>query len=322
MIEVVKRYLKENIDETVALRAWDARRLPIFLRATYDFHEVSLLGCEFLLLSFLREIPRVSEIKKHKAALRDYSDKPIVLCHRKISSFRRKTYLKHRIPFIVESGQVYLPFMSLDVGPAPKDSVPAREKVSRAGQIAFLLFLYDDELSINATAFAERFGLSPMTASRALNELYDARLLTYTIGGETGRRKDYSRRPDGGFFMSGESYLSSPVKRTVYVTAPPAGALVAGMEALADQTSLSPSKNPVRALYYKDADQLEVVSNVDRIQEERLVELQLWKYDPSLFSVSKYVDPASLYLSFQQETDERTRQALKELMEGQPWYAG
>lgn len=63
MIEVVKRYLKENIDETVALRAWDARRLPIFLRATYDFHEVSLLGCEFLLLSFLREIPRVSEIK-------------------------------------------------------------------------------------------------------------------------------------------------------------------------------------------------------------------------------------------------------------------
>jgi DNA-binding transcriptional regulator GbsR (MarR family) len=322
LISAVKEYLKENIDDHVIISPWNKKVLPIHLRETYDYHIVKLLDSEFLLLPVLYGNPGIEQVKKHQLTLREYSKLPIVILHKKISTYRRKAYLKNRIPFIVEGGQVYLPFMSLDISQTPKVIVQTSEKFSLLGQQAFLLFLYDVNLKMNATEFAEKFGVSNMSASRALNELNSARLLTYSIGGQTGRSKIYSRLPDDDYFIMGQNYLESPVKRTIYVTKAPTSAFIAGTEALSKLTSINPQKSPVRAIYYKDAGSLDVITNQDRIKEEKPVELQLWKYNPKTFSASEYVDLASLFLSLQGENDERVSQALEGLMREQTWYTG
>ncbi|MBC7087128.1 MAG: hypothetical protein H5T96_01420 [Tissierellales bacterium] len=60
----------------------------------------------------------------------------------------------------------------------------------------YIYFLYHKEEVINTTDFAKKLGFNTMTASRALNYLYYANLITYEIGGKTGRSKDYRRIAD------------------------------------------------------------------------------------------------------------------------------
>ena len=79
-----------------------------------------------------------------------------------------------------------------------------------------------------------------MTASRALNDLYDANLLIYEIGGKTGRSKEYRRISDPEYFEKGRRFIKSPVKKVVYVKSAPAGTLVAGLEALAELSMINP----------------------------------------------------------------------------------
>ena len=53
---------------------------------------------------------------------------------------------------------------------------------------------------VHATKFSSMVGGTVMTASRALNALYDAKLLTYETGGKTGRTKEYRRIADPEYF--------------------------------------------------------------------------------------------------------------------------
>ena len=47
---------------------------------------------------------------------------------------------------------------------------------------------------------------------------------------------------------------------------------------------------------------------------EKVVKVEVWKYDPMIFKNNDCVDTLSLYLSFENENDERTNEALNELM--------
>ena len=76
----------------------------------------------------------------------------------------------------------------------------------------------------------------------------------------------------------------------------------------------------MRSLSKLNKEQVEVVNNKDLIKDTELVELELWDYDPGLFSNNGHVDLLSLYASLKEETDERVEQALEEVLRGEPWY--
>ncbi|HHY23494.1 MAG TPA: MarR family transcriptional regulator, partial [Clostridiaceae bacterium] len=189
-------------------------------------------------------------------------------------------------------------------------------------QIAYLYFLYHKEDVVNMTEFAEKMGFTKMTASRALNDLYNANLLTYEIGGKTGRSKEYKRIPDPDYFLRGREYLKTPVKKIIYLKTKPLGALTAGFDALAGLSMINPPGRSVMAVDRNqlNKEQIEIVKNKDLIKDAQLVELQLWDYDPKLFSDKHHVDLLSLYASLKEETDERVEQALDEVLQGEPWY--
>jgi len=69
-----------------------------------------------------------------------------------------------------------------------------------------------------------------------------------------------------------------------------------------------------------DENQIEIVKNKDFIKDKKLVEIELWDYDPRLFSNSSNVDILSLYASLKDETDERVEQALEDVLRGELWY--
>jgi NADPH-dependent 7-cyano-7-deazaguanine reductase QueF-like protein len=322
LVMTAELYLKENIDEQITIKPWIKKNnFPVFLRDTYNFYEVTILGTRCILIEAVDEMPNIYQLQKHIKQIKNLTDRQIVLFYKDITRYRRKSLIENRIAFVIEDGQMYLPFLGLDLKKV-KEHVEEAKGFTAPAQIAYLYFLYHKEEVVNTTDFAKKLGFNKMTASRALNDLYHANLITYEIGGMTGRSKEYKRIKDPDYFLRGRNYLKTPVRKIIYTKTRPLDALTAGMEALSELSMINPPGHPIMAIDRNklNKEQVEVVNNKDLIKDTKLVELELWDYDPGLFSNNGHVDLLSLYASLKEETDERVRQALEEVLRGEPWY--
>ncbi|MCB2291442.1 hypothetical protein LGK97_17080 [Clostridium sp. CS001] len=316
MKNTLEYYLKEQIDSNVIIGPWNEKEyLPIFLSEIYTFYRMNILGESCLLIEINSEIPGIEFIKKHIKQISKSVDYKLVFFFKTLSAFRRKTLIESRIPFVVENGQMYLPFLGMDIKMTKDENVKVIEKFSSSTQLVFLHFLYNKDLLINTTELAGKIGASKMTASRALNDLYLLGLLTYEVSGKTGRSKRYKRIDDTYYYDRGSKYLKNPVSKVVYVDKDSAYDLpVAGLEALSTQSMLNPPKRPVRAMakqYIKNIKE-HIVTNKDKIADMDLIELQLWEYDPKILSKNYVVDLVSLIMSIDKSNDERVEIAIEE----------
>jgi predicted transcriptional regulator len=319
----IESYLQENVDSNVTIKPWyEKNKLPVFLRNNYNFHEMTVLGSPCILMEKADEMPGVVALQKHIKRVETVTNRQVVLFYKEISRYRRKSLIENRIPFVVEDGQMYLPFLALDLKKAAEHVENEVKHFTVSGQTAYLYFLYHKNEVVNMTEFAEKMECTKMTASRALNELYNANLITYEIGGKTGRSKEYKRLPDPEYFRKGRRYLKSPVKKIVFLETEPLAALTAGLDALAKLSMINPPAHPVIAIGREqfNTQKIEVIKNKDVIKDTQLMEVQIWDYDPRQFSRTKYVDPLSLYASLKDENDERIEHALEEVLQAEPWY--
>ncbi len=323
MTITAESYLKENVDDQVTIKPWHKEdTLPVFLRSNYNFYEMTILKTTCILMEITDEIPGINMLQKHIKRIETLTKREIVLLYKEISRYRRKSLIENRISFVVEDGQMYLPFLGLNLKKAPEQVKREVKHFTTSAQLAYLYFLYHKSKVVNMTEFAEMMGLTKMTASRALNDLYHAGLITYEIGGKTGRSKEYKRIADPDYFLKGRIYIKSPVKKIVYVKTEPTGVLTAGLEALAALSMINAPGHPVRAIG-KDRlkkQEVEIIENKDLIHDAHLIELQIWDYDPTQFSNKSHVDLMSLYASLKDENDERIEQALEKVLGGEIWY--
>lgn len=319
----VKRYLKDNIDEQTTIKNWDYMdEIPIFLRGIYKFYTMKILGNQCILLETIDEVPGIDAIKKHINTIEQITNEQIVFYYRKITRYRRKSLIQNKIPFVIEDGQIFLPFLGLHLKNIGDSLEKQISTFTPSAQMAYLYFLYNKETVVNTTEFSKVFGWNTMKSSRALNELYNAKLLIYEIGGKTGRSKYYSRISDPDYFQKGKVFLNSPIKKIVYVKNEPKNSLIAGLEALSELSMINPPRHKVRAIHIDNLNKnsLEIISNKDIIEDKKLVELQIWEYDPKLFMMKDIIDTASLYISLKKENDERIEQALEEVLRENKWY--
>lgn len=323
MIMAAETYLKENIDEHLTVKPWDQENLfPLFLRNSYRFYDLKILQIQCVLMEVLYETPNIDQLQKHIKQINNIADRQVVLFCKELSRYRRRSLIQKRIAFVIEDGQMYLPFLGLDLKKAQEQALKEVKHFTTPAQIAYLYFLYHKDEVVNMTKFAEKMGLNYMTASRALNELYHANLIIYEVGGKTGRSKEYKRIPDPDYFLNGRKHLKTPVRKIIYTRTKPLGALKAGLDALAVLSMLDKPNHPVMAIDRKqfNEEKLEIIRNKDLIKDTKPVELQLWDYDPKLFAVKQHVDLLSLYASLKEETNERVEQALVEALGGELWY--
>lgn len=319
----IELYLRDTIDESIAFQPWKRQsKVPLAFTELYGFRQVKILDTRCVVMEALQDWPRLESIQKHLNALNKLDDAHFVLCFKNLSTFRRKTLLQHRIPFITEEGQIYLPFITMKLHKASKREKQKNKQFAATTQLIFLYFLYHKDLNVNATELADRLSLNIMAASRSLNELYDNKLLNYVAGGKTGRSKIYLRIGDPEYYMIGSPLLKDPVQRTISTSESVDGALIGGLDALSHLSMINPPSRPIRAIYkgrYAESS-YPIVEDPEWHVAGKLVELQLWTYDPLKLSNQDVVDLLSLKLSLQEETDDRVVQALEELLGREPWY--
>jgi hypothetical protein len=323
----VHAYLHETLGIAPKVRGWPgAGKLPYFLQDTFEVRELKLLDRQMLLAIDKRpERQGLANVRGQLDKLRQLAGIPVVYVNGALASYERKRLIEQKVPFLVPGNQLYLPDLGIDLReyfrkpPAAPDN--ALSPATQAMLIAVLLRKPSPAKWQPAEVVSE-LGYSAMTLSRAVKELTAADIATLRTEGRA--RWLHKERTVAETWERAKPLLRSPVKRRFWARPvpkwKPPHVRLAGLSALARYSMLSEPQWPIYAV---SPAQWKTATNagIETLPEPLpgAYEWELWHYNPALIPESETVDPLSLALSLQGNTDERVQLALDELKGRFPW---
>ncbi|MEZ1438244.1 hypothetical protein QVM41_18415 [Pseudomonas shirazica] len=310
-------------------------RVPYTIRDSYKTYELSVpLGnnsaFNMMLLVSRDDVayPGIVKLQKHIELVRNVTNQVVVYVCSSLSTQDRRSLIMHQVNFIQPSFQMFIPEMALDL----RESFRQRREQSEvaallpAAQAMLLSCLYGgipDETHFTTNALLGDLGYSRVTLSKAVDQLLSLGVITPAKSELPWKTYAFNGSP-AEVFQKAKKHLRSPVKKRIGITrntipmAPEV--FIAGESALAKYTMLAEPKQAVWGMSKKVFNDMlalnafEVVESVDTIEEW----VEIWGY-PSL---RNYIaDAASLFLSLEDNPDERIQIALDELKEQVNWLA-
>ena len=312
-------------------------RVPYTIRDSYKTYELSVpmgnssaFNMMLLVSRDAIEYPGIVKLQKHIELVRNVTNQVVVYVCWSLSTQDRRSLIMHQVNFIQPSFQMFIPEMALDL----RESFRQRREQSEvaallpAAQAMLLSCLYagiPDETYFTTNALLGDLGYSRVTLSKAVDQLISLGVITPAKSELPWRTYAFNGSP-AEVFQKAKKHLRSPVKKRIGITrnaipmAP--GVFIAGETALAKYTMLAEPKQAVWGMSKKvfndmlALDAFEVVESVDTIEEW----VEIWGY-PSLTETQYMADTASLFLSLEDNPDERIQIALDELKEQVRWLA-
>lgn len=320
----IRLYLRQTLGADVAPSpSGVGTGLPPFLRERYTFLDADLLGHPLVLAldrADAEDLP--SAVQKHLAIVRASSKRDVVYVRERMTPFNRMRLIRHHVPFIVPRTQLYLPDLGTDLREHFKPWREPRPHFRPGTQsILISLLLRSNEGAVSASRVAATPNYSPMTMSRAFDELVDAGLATSeTRGRERWISLQGSHRD---VWSRAQAWLRSPVKSRHFVH--PATfvhpGMKAGLSALAAYTDLEDPPAPTVAIERRSWMRMKRDEHVHvfPLEEVGAIEVEVWSYSPLPFRETSVVDPLSLFLSLAHLRNERVHHALNEMIASLPW---
>ncbi len=297
--------------------------LPIYMTAKRSFFILSHGGIRFLLVK-TDEGERFGSLALERQAgqISSRYEMPVAFGFGNISRAQRDSLMERNIPFISDSGQLYLPFLGMSLSDrfVRRREINA-EKMMPTTQALFLHVLYrckDDPIMKKDAA--EAIDVTNTTITRASEQLISMGLLSEEVHG----REHYMRATETGrkLYEKAVPYLIDPIQtvRTAVKSDEYDSCPLSGESALAACTMLNEPVIITRAVYKSDYDDSRVMI-ADSLwnDDKEMMSIELWKYDPALFAENGIVDPVSLALSFKENVDERIEEALEDYLENYQW---
>ena len=320
-------YLHETLGIALKVRAWPGTgKLPYFLQEAFDVRELKLLD-RLILLAIDRQTNKhgLANVRVQLDKLRQLAGMPVVYVTGALASYERKRLIEQKVPFMVPGNQLYLPDLGIDLREYFRQRPPALETaLSPATQAMLIAVLLRKpwRAEWQPAEVVNDLGYTAMTLSRAVKEFTTAGIATVRTEGRA--RWLQSERTAAQTWEHAKPLLRSPIKRRFWAKPvsnwKPQHVRLAGMSALARNSMLAEPQWPIYALsqaQWKSAAQ----AGVETLPEPLpgVCEWELWHYSPAIVQNSETVDPLSLTLSLQGNTDERVQLALDELKERFPW---
>ena len=306
-----------------------AKSLPVFVSQVYEIHRATLFDREYwLLLCQGKDRPTPAEVEKHLKLARSTLGPNVAFVFLVLPAFDRKRLIQRRIPFVVPGRQAYLPVALIDLREKAKGGQrlldEPKERLSAPAQVLVLYHLQtkrdSDEWPLSK--WVDVLGYSRSTLTRVYRELAATSLCKpVAVGRHVTLIFPPQRRE---LWESALPHLGSPVRTRSRAKILDTGLQVheAGMTALARLTMIDGGRERVYAMSsaaFEAAREDRRLVQTD-YPEEGAIQIERWKYAPGLLSPdSRMVDQMSLYLSLQDDRDERTQAALAELLEQVQW---
>lgn len=331
-----KSYIEYVLGMTVRLERVHPK-IPFSIQDSYKTYELSIpTGHDSALAMMLlvsredADYPGVVKLQKHVELVRKVTPHVVAFVCRSMTAQERRSLITHQINFIQPGFQMFIPEIALDL----RESFRHRREQSEvtallpAAQAMLLSCLYagiPDKTYFTTNALLGDLGYSRVTLSKAVDQLTSLEVITPAKSELHWRTYTFSGSP-AQVFQKAKRFLRSPVKKRIGITrnavrmAP--GVCLAGETALAKFTMLAEPKQSVWGMTIKVFNDMlaweafEVVDSVDAIEEW----VEIWTY-PSLTEREYIADPASLFLSLEDNPDERIQIALDELKEKVQWLA-
>ena len=324
IFEKLENYLLESLGQTVKAEPWkETGGLPFYLGKMFQYAKVNLLGKTCLLLVADEEEEEAGPAKtaKHCMNVQTTTGLPCILVRETITNYQRKVLVSLGMPFIVPEKHIYLPGLGIDFKERyTKVTETTNHKLSPDTRFAILHILVHGPMTeVTPALLADQLGYTRMTMTRALDELRRAEIGTltrkgkYRLWGFEGSRKD--------LWEQAKELLISSVKKKLWIGSPlDFDKVVAGLSALDHYSMIAGPSLPVYAVGRREwkhrlAKQVQILPYPD----QAILQLEIWEYDPKVFSSEGYTDPFSLYLSLRESQDERVQMALEEMMEAIKW---
>lgn len=320
-----ERHLKENLDIPATAKKWDGvDSLPFFLRDSYTFYEVSLLNTPCLLMvahDNNEQTPAI--IRKQMLQVQAKWDGELIYLCSSVSAYNRKRLIEQKVPFVVPGNQMYLPMLGIDLREHFRQIRSAAPgKLSPSTQAVVLHALLHGPKDYTPSRLANQLGYTVMTLTRAFDELASLGLGEVVTEG----RERVLRFSDGkkDLWQRSREFMRSPVKKRTFIRPLEQRwcGTPAGLTALAHFTLLAPPSTPVYAVSLDDWKSMKLTNAILELPaaEAQSHEVEIWNYSPLLFKEEDdVVDRFSLYLSLQDNVDERVQSALEKMMEEVLW---
>lgn len=306
-----------------AVEEIDSRTLPVYLSARRSFFRLSWAGNDFTLVKVSpKEKFGVIAFEKQAVLLSEKYGMPVVFEFENISKAQRDSLIERNIPFISDSGQLYLPFLGMALSNRFTKPKEIREgKMMPVTQALFLYMLYrSNGKPVIKKDAAKALGVTRTSITRASDQLSDMGLISQEMHG----KEYFMTVTENGktLYEKAKPYLISPVQKVITISEKDVNKELplSGESALSKCTMLNPPKNPARAVYKADVDTNKLHEiDVRWEPEEKVIQLELWKYDPALFAKYGIVDPVSLSMCFEENVDERIEGSVEDYLEGYKW---
>jgi len=324
LIKDFERYLIETLGIAIEVEKWKrATKLPFYLRDRYQFYRTNFLNQPLLVMAARKETEQTpATIRKHLIAVCDLWEGEAIYLAQQATAYNRKRLIEHKVPFVIPGNQMYLPMFAIDLREYFRTIRKSIPKFSPSTQTVVLhaLISYDAE-TYTPKKLSKKLGYSPMTLTRAFDELETCEIGEVTMKGR--ERVLYFPESRNELWEKVKLNMRNPVKRRAWITHEFMSWLKikAGLNALAHYSLLN---EPARKTFAVSADEwkfqqqrntiIEVPSN-----EPDAYEVEIWSYSPRIFTDENLVDRFSLFLSLQEDNDERVQSALQEMMENVQW---
>lgn len=298
---------------TINYKSWDKKQaLPLYVAGNYEIDEAIVSNNRFIvMMSPIGDLPTLPAMKKHIEKIQKIDDVPVAFYLKNLSDFRRKGMLESNIPFMTEK-QVFLPFIGTLLM-EEKNNALYKEKFMFSTQQLFLMYLYNRQNKLYVANVGKKLPYSAMTLSRAVKQLEASDLfLVYKDGVNKVIESKYDRRE---LFERAKPFLLDPVRKYGYIEKSriDENMVLASESALAKNSMLNPSKLITYAIDEQKMDINQMENEL--VDPNKQIRLELWGYDPKLFSDDNVADVLSVALSLREIVDERIEEAIDECIE-------
>ncbi len=312
-------YLKKVFGADVVVENnLDTDNLPIYLNNAYRFYKISIHNKQYVFVLPKNDI-NLKSYKVQKYKLERLLSLPIVLCANNLIFQQRENLINNNIEFVEPEKQIFMPSIGtiLD-NRRTNTNNKVVEKFTPQIQLCALFFLYQKKKEYTASEISEITGLNVMAVSRGVSALAELDLL---IVRKNARTNYYTIKTDKVKFISTiKDFLIEPIQKVVFAKEENVIniGIKAGYTALEQLSSIVDDSVKTYAISknaYKCIEDICKQSLDEFASSDKVVKVEVWKYDPTIFMTDECVDKFSLYLSFKKDNDERTIEALNELME-------
>lgn len=296
---------------SIRYEPWDNKSiLPLYIVNSYQFYTAYIENIRCIVIQPIEELPTLPSLKKQIQKIRVIDDVPVVLYSKTISFYRRKSLLENHIPFMTDK-QVFLPFIGTLLVDE-KETEKIKDKFVYSTQLLFLAYMYNHEKKVYVSDLSKSLPFSAMTLSRAVKQLDMTDLfLVYKDGVNKVIESKYSYKE---LFERIQHYLLTPVRQVGYMdqSLVTDHMVLSGESALSEMSMLNPSRIRTYAVYEKDFDKTQLIDEL--IDPDVQVKVEIWAYDPHLFTHTNIADTLSIVLSLKENKDERIEKILEDIL--------